>query len=213
MAVYGVGTPPFDEKHVPNPIDPYGVAKYACEMDIRIAGEQHALDWCIVRPHNIYGSNQNIWDKYRNVLGIWMYQKINDLPFYIFDDGAQKRSFTSISDCLLPFWKAATQENCSKQIINLGATTAYSILDAATMLSKIVGGAKIEFLEQRHEVKDALPGHNKSIELLQYTDTISLRDGLADMWAWACRQPRRQRQEWESYELDKGMYASWKTRK
>jgi len=81
MAVYGIGTPPFKETAAPAPIDPYGVAKYACEMDIQIAGEQHGLDWCIIRPHNVYGRNQNIWDRYRNVLGIWMYQYINGLPF------------------------------------------------------------------------------------------------------------------------------------
>ena len=43
MAVYGEGTPPFDETHTPNPIDPYGVAKFACEMDIRIAGVRKNL--------------------------------------------------------------------------------------------------------------------------------------------------------------------------
>ena len=30
MAVYGVGNPPFKESDLPEPIDPYGVAKYAC---------------------------------------------------------------------------------------------------------------------------------------------------------------------------------------
>ena len=74
MAVYGKGNAPFDEMQQPAPIDPYGVAKYACEMDIQIAGDQHGLDWCIIRPHNVYGIKQNIWDTYRNVLGIWMYQ-------------------------------------------------------------------------------------------------------------------------------------------
>ena len=69
MAVYGHGENKlFVESQIPKPIDPYGVAKYACEMDIIIAGEQHDLDWCIIRPHNVYGINQNIWDKYRNVL-------------------------------------------------------------------------------------------------------------------------------------------------
>ena len=78
LAVYGHGYGGiFDETQVPKPIDPYGVAKYACEMDIQIAGEQHGLDYCIIRPHNVYGRKQNIWDKYRNVLGIWMYQHMN----------------------------------------------------------------------------------------------------------------------------------------
>lgn len=210
MAVYGIGTPPFDETHIPSPIDPYGVAKYACEMDIRIAGEQHKLDWCIIRPHNVYGYNQNIWDKYRNVLGIWMYQKLNNQPFTIFGDGSQKRAFSYIDDCLLPFWKAATQENCSKQIINLGGTVHTTIKEAAIILSEIVDGAEISYLEQRHEVKDALPGHEKSVALLNYADQTSLRDGLTIMWEWAKRQPVRKRMEWDKYELEKGLYGFWK---
>ena len=61
LAVYGHGYGGvFDETQVQKPIDPYGVAKYACEMDIQIAGEQHGLDWCIIRPHNVYGRKQNI---------------------------------------------------------------------------------------------------------------------------------------------------------
>ena len=90
LAVYGNGKVPFDESALLMPIDPYGVAKYGCEMDIQIAGEQHGLDWCIIRPHNVYGIKQNIWDKYRNLLGIWMYQNLNDQPLTIFGDGEQK---------------------------------------------------------------------------------------------------------------------------
>ena len=210
MAVYGVGTPPFDESHTPTPIDPYGVAKFACEMDIRIAGEQHNLDWCIIRPHNVYGHNQNIWDKYRNVLGIWMYQKLHNEPFTIFGDGSQKRAFTCVDDCLLPFWKAATQANCSNQIFNLGSTVYTSIKEAATTLSRIIGGADIAYLEQRHEVKDALPGHEKSFRLLDYKDHTTLEQGLTGMWEWAKKQPARERMHWDSYELDTGMYGFWK---
>jgi UDP-glucose 4-epimerase len=210
MAVYGVGTPPFDETHTPKPIDPYGVAKFACEMDIQIAGEQHGLDWCIIRPHNVYGYNQNIWDKYRNVLGIWMYQKLNDQPFSIFGDGSQQRAFSYIDDCLLPFWKAATDEKCSHQIINLGGTTHTTIKEAAETLAEIVGGSEIHYLEQRHEVKNALPGHEKSVSLLDYSDKTSLKEGLSVMWEWAKKQPLRERMQWDKYELEVGLYGFWK---
>ena len=95
LAVYGHGNyGVFDETQVPKPIDPYGVAKYGCEMDIQIANEQHGLDYCIIRPHNVYGIKQNIWDKYRNVLGIWMYQHMNGEPMTIFGDGTQTRAFS-----------------------------------------------------------------------------------------------------------------------
>jgi UDP-glucose 4-epimerase len=210
MAVYGVGKPPFGETDRPSPIDPYGIAKYACEMDIRVAGEQHNLDWCIIRPHNVYGLNQNIWDKYRNVLGIWMYQKINNQPFTIFGDGLQKRAFSYIDDCLPPFWKAATSEACSREIINLGGTSHTSIAEAASILADIVGGAEIVHLEQRHEVKDALPTYDKSVQILDYAHRTSLEEGLTTMWNWARQQPARTRMEWGKYELEKGLYGFWK---
>lgn len=210
MAVYGVGNPPFEESHQPAPIDPYGIAKYACEMDIKVAGEQHHLDWCIIRPHNVYGCNQNIWDKYRNVLGIWMYQKLHNEPFSIFGDGSQQRAFSFIDDCLLPFWKAATLPSCSKQVINLGGIKHTSIKEAALLLKDIVGGAEILHLEQRHEVKDALPGHQKSIDLLGYEDLTPLSKGLSLMWEWAKKQPPRERMHWENYELETGLYGFWK---
>ena len=100
MAVYGENQLPFTELLQPKPIDPYGVAKYACEMDIQIAGEQHGLDWCIIRPHNVYGEKQNIWDKYRNVLGIWMYNSLNNQPITIYGTGEQTRAFSYIGDCV-----------------------------------------------------------------------------------------------------------------
>lgn len=210
MAVYGLGTPPFDEKDLPMPVDPYGVAKYACEMDIRIAGEQHGLDWCIIRPHNVYGKYQNIWDKYRNVLGIWMFQKLNGEAFTIFGEGEQKRAFSYIDDCLDPLWQAAVNPKASREVINLGSTAETSIKDAANILQEIVGGAELCFLEQRHEVKNAYSTHEKSELILGYTDKTSLKEGLSVMWAWAKQQPIRERKEWETYELDKGLYGFWK---
>lgn len=210
MAVYGMGNPPFNENDLPAPVDPYGVAKYGCEMDIRIAGEQHGLDWCIIRPHNVYGTHQNIWDKYRNVLGIWMYQKLNGEPFTIFGQGEQKRAFSYVDDCLPPLWEAATGAKASRQIINLGSSKETTILTAAQTLQQIVGDAPIQFLEQRHEVKNAYSTHDKSEELLGYRDKTSLKDGLTVMWEWALKQPKRVRKEWDAYEIDNGMYGFWK---
>jgi UDP-glucose 4-epimerase len=212
MAVYGHGTPPFDESHLPSPIDPYGVAKYACEQDIRIAGEQHDLDWCIIRPHNVYGIKQNIWDKYRNVLGIWMYQVLNNKPMTIYGDGTQTRAFSYIDDCLEPLWKAAMNENASKQIINLGGTREYSIKEANELLREVIGYGETVHLEPRHEVKYAHPTWKKSVDLLGYEDKTSLGDGLYTMWEWAKSQPQREQFVWSEYELEKGIYSFWKNK-
>ena len=142
MAVYGHGNPPFDEEDTPTPIDPYGIAKYACEMDIQVAGEQHGLDWCIIRPHNVYGEKQNIWDRYRNVLGIWMYQHMNNEKMTIFGDGEQKRAFSYMGDCLEPLYKAGFDKRASKEIINLGSSKFYTINQANEILLAELFSAK-----------------------------------------------------------------------
>ena len=210
MAVYGEGKAPFNENDLPKPVDPYGIAKYACEMDVQVAGEQHGLDWCIIRPHNVYGCNQNIWDRYRNVLGIWIYQKLNDQPITIYGDGSQKRSFSYIDDCLLPLWNSAEAPQASKQIINLGSKKEYSILSAAGILQEIVGGSEIRFLDKRHEVHVAYSTHEKSEILLGYQDITELPKGLTAMWEWAQKQPKRNQFVWPKYELEKGLYQFWK---
>ena len=210
MATYGVGNPPFDEDDQPAPIDPYGIAKYACEMDIKVAGEQHGLDWCIIRPHNVYGIKQNIWDRYRNVLGIWMYQKLNNEPFSVFGTGEQKRAFSYVDDILEPLWTAAVSPDASNQIINLGGTVDYTLKEAAETLVEIVGGHPIQYLEARHEVKYAYATHQKSQVLLNYKDTVTLKEGLERMWQWVQEQPMRDRFTWDQYELDEGIYSFWK---
>jgi UDP-glucose 4-epimerase len=211
LAVYGHGEGGFfNELQTPKPIDPYGVAKYGCEMDIQIAGEQHGLDWCIIRPHNVYGIKQNIWDKYRNVLGIWMFQHMNGQPMTIFGDGEQTRSFSYIDDSLEPFWNAAMLPQASRQIINVGGIEEHSINEAAVILQEVIGAGAVIHLEGRHEVKHSIPTWQKSVDILGFTHKTNLREGLTEMWKWAQQQPMRDRFVWPSYELDKGIYSFWK---
>ncbi len=211
LAVYGHGNGGiFDETQQQTPIDPYGVAKYACEMDIQIAGEQHGLDWCIIRPHNVYGIKQNIWDKYRNVLGIWMFQHLNGMDMTIFGDGEQTRAFSYIDDSLEPLWNAAIKPEASKEIINLGGIEEISINNAAQILQEVIGDSKLTYLEARHEVKHSIPTFQKSIDILGFEHKTGLKEGLTEMWKWAQQQPMRERFVWSSYELEKGIYSFWK---
>ena len=210
MGVYGDNPTPFYESDQPNPIDPYGIAKYACELDIKVAGEHHGLDWCIIRPHNVYGVKQNIWDRYRNVLGIWMYQHINGLPMTIYGDGEQTRAFSYIDDCLEPLWKSSQESSCSKQIINLGGTKHYSMNEAYEIIREVMGGGTLSYKEKRYEVKNAYSSYQKSIDLLGYNDKTPLIDGLSTMWDWVKTQPNRVSKGFDHYELDKGLYSFWR---
>ena len=212
MSVYGDRyEPPFHEDLQQSPIDPYGIAKFSVEQDLKVAYEQHGLEYTIVRPHNFYGQNQNIWDKYRNVLGIWMYQIINGMQPTIFGDGEQVRAFSYVDDSIVPFWNASQRDECIGEIINLGGIKEYTINEACNTLLKITKtNLKPLYLEGRHEAKHAWSTWEKSVELLDFKHSIDLEEGLTKMWKWAQTQPNRKRFVWSKYELEKGIYEFWK---
>ena len=212
MATYGFsdGKLPFTEESPQIPIDPYGIAKLACEKDIIVAQQQHGLEFCIIRPHNVYGKKQNIWDKYRNVLGIWMYLLLNDKKITIYGDGNQTRAFSYIDDILEPLWNSAIYEKAKNQVVNLGGIHQIKLNDAANILLDIAKTGEKVYLEERHEVKHAYSSYQKSIDILDFEMKTSLKEGLKKMWNWAKIQKNRERKEWSNFELTNGIYSYWK---
>lgn len=216
MAVYGKSEPPFDENYVCMPIDPYGVAKLACELDIRAAGMQHGVRWSIIRPHNFYGPGQSIWQRYRNVLGVWMERLARGLPIRVYGDGEQVRAFSYIDDCMRPIWEAATSPKAANEIINLGGSVPTRIIDAARLVASCWGGdVTIEMHEPRHEVKEAWCTTQKSVDRLYYRDRTPLAAGVQNMvdWAkvaWEQYPDRRETHEVAPLEHDVNLYSYWR---
>lgn len=218
MSVYGDGRFPeiierFDENLTPHPLDPYAISKYACELDIQSANRTHNLEYCIIRPHNVYGIRQNIYDTYRNVLAIWMMQFKNNEPLTIYGDGLQTRAFSYIEDMLEPLWKAGISEKAKNQIINLGGMKEISIKDACLTMCEVLspyGTISYVHKEPRYEVKHAVPTYTKSVELLGYKDRVTLKEGLTRMWEWVKDKPNEGRFHWPEYEVEKGIYSYWK---
>lgn len=210
MAVYGEGKPPFTEDQIPSPEDPYGIAKYAVEMDLREARRMFGLDYTIVRPHNIIGEYQNIWDRYRNVIGIWIRQCLNGEPISIFGDGSQVRAFSDVQFYMEPFERLLGTG--SEEIINLGADRYYTINEAADVVLEVAASMGYpttkQYLESRKEVHTAYCEHSKARELLGFEDRTVLKDVVERMFRWAKTQPHHLVRQM-NYEIEKGMYTFW----
>ena len=130
MAVYGDQSPPFTEDKRPQPVDPYGIAKYAVECDLKLAHEQFGLRYNIVRPHNVLGIYQNIWDRYRNVIGIFIRKALNGQPILVYGDGEQTRAFSDIKYYMEPFDKLLTGHD--SETFNIGADKYFTLNEVAT---------------------------------------------------------------------------------
>ena len=211
MAVYGEQEPPFIEDKKPQPTDPYGVAKYAVEVDLELARQQFGLRYNIVRPHNVLGVYQNIWDKYRNVIGIFIRKTLNGQPILIYGDGEQTRAFSDIKYYMDPFDKLLT--NFDGETFNIGADKYFTLNEVAETVQTI--GKKygyevpIEHGEPRHEVKHAYCDHTKAKNMLEFKDNTNLVDLIESMFVWAMKQPNRKVKDMP-YEVTKDIYDYWK---
>ena len=211
MAVYGEQEPPFTEDKRPQPIDPYGIAKYAVECDLKLANEQFGLRYNIVRPHNVLGIYQNIWDKYRNVIGIFIRKTLNGEPILVYGDGEQTRAFSDIKYYMEPFDKLLTDYD--GETFNIGADKHFSLNEVAKTVQDI--GKKygyevpIEHGEPRREVKHAYCDHTKAKTILEFKDETNLEELVESMFVWAMKQPNRKVKRME-YEVTKDIYEYWK---
>lgn len=187
MAVYGSQKPPFDESLERKPDDPYGVGKAYCERMLEIFGHTYDIDYTIIRPHNVYGPRQNIYDPYRNVLGIWMNRIMRSKPPIVYGDGSQTRAFSYIKDIIPCLASAAFLQAAKNQVINLGSDEVISVNEACDLVMDVCQKRyKPTYVEERpNEVKHAYCTVQKSIDLLGYKTRHDLRSGLKEMYEWA----------------------------
>ncbi len=211
IAVYGRSlVVPMTEETIPEPEDPYGIAKYAVERELAASRTMFGLDYMIFRPHNVYGPRQNIGDRYRNVVGIFMNQILQDQPMTIFGDGTQTRAFSYIDD-VAPVMAAALDEpRAWNQVFNVGADRPWPLNALAERVARAMGVVpRITHLPARHEVAHAHSSHEKILRVFGHRDTTSLDDGLAAMAAWVKQQGARSGQAFERIEVTKNLPPSW----
>jgi UDP-glucose 4-epimerase len=199
------------EEAVPQPEDPYGIAKYAVELDLREAHEMFGLNYIIFRPHNVYGENQNLGDRYRNVIGIFMNQIMQGQPMTIFGDGQQTRAFSYIDDVAPVIAASVARSNCFNQVFNVGADRPYSVNELANVVARAMGvPPDIKKLEARNEVVHAYSAHEKVRKYFgDLIKNVPLEEGVVRMAAWAKKTGARQGKPCAGIEILKNLPPSW----
>ncbi len=211
IAVYGRNQLPMTEDAVPQPEDPYGIAKYACELDLHSQRELFGLPYVIFRPHNVYGEGQNLGDRYRNVLGIFMNQAMRGEPFTIFGDGLQTRAFSHIDDVAPLIARAVERPAALNQVFNVGADVPYTVNELARVVADAMGvPLQVNYLDARHEVQHAYASHAKAEAVFgDLLRRLPLEDGVRRMAAWARQQGSRETRPFAGIEVTRNLPPSW----
>jgi UDP-glucose 4-epimerase len=214
IAVYGGrAAPPMTEETAVSPEDSYGIAKYAVELELRACRELFGLNYVVFRPHNVFGPRQNIGDRYRNVVGIFMNQILQGQPMTIFGDGTQTRAFSYIDDVAPMMAEAIDTPACWNETFNVGADQPYTLLQLAAAVAAAMGVAPtVTHLDARHEVQHAHSTHDKARRVFGARPQTSLEEGLDRMAAWVRLHGARTSAPFDGIEITKHLPASWRAR-
>jgi len=210
IAVYGKSHLPMSEDFTPKPEDSYGIAKLTVERELEISHRMFGLNYIVFRPHNVYGERQNIGDRYRNVIGIFMNQIMQGQPLTIFGAGNQTRAFSYIGDVAPTIAHSVFVEEAYNEVFNIGADTPYSVNTLAEEVCKAMGvTAQIRHVESRNEVVHAYCSHQKCEEFLTYKAQVNLEEGLRGMAQWAKAVGARTSRNFEDIEITKNLPPVW----
>lgn len=211
IATYGKQTPPFTEHGDLAPADPYGIAKMAVELDLKAACEMFGLPYIIFRPFNVYGERQNIGDAYRNVVGIFMNQCLQNKPMTIFGDGQQTRAFSYISDVAPAIAKSIDMPRCWCDTFNIGGTQPRTVWSLANLIGDVMGiHPGIQYLPARREAIHAHCNTDKSRTAFdKLGPEIHLEEGLRRMAEWVKEHGTRSTPKFTNIELTRNLPPSW----
>jgi UDP-glucose 4-epimerase len=210
IAVYGAAQLPMVESVAPQPEDSYGIAKYAVEMELQATNRVFGLDYIVFRPHNVYGERQNIGDKYRNVIGIFLNQIMQAKPMTIFGDGTQTRAFSYIADVAPVIAHSIDMPAARNQVFNVGADIPYTINHLAQAVAEAMEVTPdVVHLPPRSEVQHAYSSHEKADRVFGERPHIPLEEGLHRMAQWAKRVGPRRGSPFNNIEIRKNLPPSW----
>ena len=210
IAVYGAGQSPMTEDMVPQPEDSYGIAKLAVEMELKASQHMFGLDYVIFRPHNVYGERQNIGDRYRNVVGIFMNQLLKGESMTVFGDGQQQRAFTHINDVAPIIAESAQVPEARNQVFNVGADKPFTVNELARAVAEAMGmECNVSHLDSRNEVFLAFSDHGKAESVFGQRKQTSLEEGIRAMATWVKQHGARTSNIFDQIEIRKKMPPSW----
>ena len=180
------------------------------EKELQVCKRVFDLDYIVFRPHNVYGERQNIGDRYRNVIGIFMNQILQGQSMTVFGDGEQTRAFSYISDVAPIIARAPEIPAAYNQIFNVGADRPYSVNELASAVARAMGAeARIKHLPAREEVVHAYSSHSKIESVFGARAHCELDEGLERMAAWVQKHGARQSQSFKEVEIRKNLPPVW----
>ncbi len=167
---------PTDEKQDIKPQYPYALTKYLGEQLVIHWSQVYGIKFNSLRLFNVYGPRSRTSGTYGAVFGVFLAQKIANIPFTVVGNGKQTRDFVFVKDVADAFYKSAIA-NVYNEIFNIGSNNSYSI----NYLVKLIGGKKIYIPKRPGEPDSTYADIKKVKKMLKWKPKYNLKTGVKIM--------------------------------
>jgi nucleoside-diphosphate-sugar epimerase len=187
--VYGDAPVPFLEDGPVRPASPYAVSKYAGERFCRMFHQAYGWPIVCLRPFNVFGPHQSP----DRIIPELIISALSGKDLQM-TEGTQTREFIYVDDVAEVFVRSLTQPGIDGEVINVSRGEEVSIRQLAITVLELMGNpvqALFGSLAYRPtEIWRMFGDNSKARQLLDWTPTTSLTDGLNHTIDWYRSQAR-----------------------
>lgn len=172
---------PLKETARPQPVSPYGVSKLAAEHLCHLYYVNYGVPTVSLRYFTVYGPRQRPDMAFHRFIK----SALSGAEVIVFGDGEQSRDFTYVSDVVAANIQAAMIDNAVGRVFNIGGGSRVTLNVVIEILSDLVGHLNTRYEEeQKGDVRHTLSDTTEAHDILGYTPTVSIREGLSYEVEW-----------------------------
>jgi UDP-glucose 4-epimerase len=124
---------PIDEDHPTNPVCSYGIAKLAIEKYIAMYASMFGLDYCLLRPSNVYGEGQRL-NVGQGIIGVLADRALRGENLEIWGTGENLRDYLHVDD-MVSALMALLSYGGPHRIFNVASSDGRSVLEIVSLLT------------------------------------------------------------------------------
>lgn len=183
------------EDQIGKPLSPYAVTKYVNELYAQVYANLYKLDLIGLRYFNIFGPRQNPKGPYAAVIPLFLKALLENKPPVINGDGAHSRDFTFVDNAVQANIAAMFTDNAKavNQVYNIACGQQTSLLELFNALKQQAKSSLDPVFgpERAGDVKHSLADISKAKNLLGYSPSVSVQEGLKTTFEWYKNNPGR----------------------
>jgi UDP-glucose 4-epimerase len=174
---------PVDESHAVRPSDVNGINKLCGELYHMLYDRVYDLRVVSLRLTNTYGPRQLVKHSRQGFIGWFIRQIVEGSQIQLYGDGSQMRDFNYVDDVVEALLLAATNEQASGQVFNLGGDEPVTLKSLVEMMIEINGGGSYRLVpfppdKKRIDIGNFYGDYSKIKKALGWQPRVPLAEGL-----------------------------------